>query len=915
MSEKISKEQLAEIMKSNPDFAKRVVSTNAIKDSTNPTCIFKKFAEAKAVLGLLDYEEIDIPFVAGEGEIKVPEGCYDLGSGVIHDEDSDFFASLIGKQSVSIALSDGLDIYKNCVELSFQDCGLLDISYKKAITPIRFCFVKRDDKIVDKDGKLISDEKFRTVGHVNGKDMCHVGKYLVSKTKVHLGKPGVENDKSFIEISIKCNPETGDVSFHTDWAADSTDGIYVIPLVVSTEARNQTLELVEKTWSEKENEFKEKLIEGYSEEEKSSIREYLNTSGVLDTKGFNKGLAVFAINNNTIHRIENAIEDNTKKIDALNVSAALFPRFGEEYIDIKKKNIVLDEKTKLPVITETDINNLKVVGLKPQFISSIIQGALGSYKAAEGVIENFSEDQRKETAANAYDAECRLIVDLDSDKWFESVDKELADINALRELDLSVETSKKHIETIVQELASFQLTSRRIAAKIEGGEFSNLYMQICNNYFNGLYAKVIGLKPEEVKENNVTPFVEFLSINNNRSKEGSDFAKNKIIAAIGNTLTCNFKRDKFGNVPANLFDLAADLVYGLFDKKVIPANLTEEQANERIMDIVFTRLGYIDSLSRSPYKYLGRIIPSVFELKSDKKELAEKKAAEYRAGLGLGGTFDMSEDELLAGIGDSLTKIRAAIAKKITSDDWEDVIKKIQKNLTNYNETLNNTRCKGNLDKARLFARVFVLLNATEYVDTLASDLARFTGTLEEARTEEATGRRFIVHSEEPNAEDCTLNEIKEEADLAKHHRVLLKKINDDEKTDIAMDWLLRSALFAKFILAYGYTSSLYVDHITTSTKERTSKTADDYNKMLISELSLFTPSITALELEDFDIKKSISNDMKIRIGTNACDDALAGFDNKEKLVAARSTYVLESIKFVAHAIDSTIGFIVAEGI
>ena len=69
---------------------------------------------------------------------------------------------------------------------------------------------------------------------------------------------------------------------------------------------------------------------------------------------------------------------------------------------------------------------------------------------------------------------------------------------------------------------------------------------------------------------------------------------------------------------------------------------------------------------------------------------------------------------------------------------------------------------------------------------------------------------------------------------------------------------------------------------------------------MFISEIGLFVPCISVLETGgDKTISELVPNDMKIKLGTNAVDDALKTLDNKTQLTSSRYQYLVESLKMI----------------
>lgn len=883
MSEQITKKELDAIMKSNPEFAKRIVSNAAIKDSTNPTRVFASFKDAKAALGLVGYKYEDKVCKT----IGMPEkNSYDLGTGIIANVGVPYLEATVGKNRLSLGLEEAYALPGHVIA-GFED-GVQGVEYGASIVPLRFCIVK--------------DSK--TIGHFDPTRMPLVGKFLVSKIEVIVDKETKIN--AYAEVN--CEAGTADFCFKTldDKEYAEADKLQIIPIVVLKETYDSTIKQAEEAWfpaepydgmSTKKEAFIEKLVEGYSDEDKQTIIKFLNSSEWFESKSFSKYLAVYNLEHDSVHPITDAIEANTKKADALSIAAALFPRYGDEWIDIEKKQILLDETTGLPVITESDVANLKIIGLKSDFIKDILTTGSDSYRVAKDLISSVNEEDEKKITAEAYDAECRLTVDLGTDRWVDSLMKDFEAVATKFAHDETQVHSKEHINDIIQQFASLQLTSRRIANKVDGGEFTNMYMQLCNSYFVSLYKKLFEIKDEEYV--NTTPFVQFLKIVNDRSEKQSEFVLNKISTSLENTIKLNFKRDKFGGVPTSIFTQAEQIVGDMFDNGTIPAGLSEDEENKRVMDVVFTRFNYLDSLSRTPYKFVGRIFPAVFRItKSGENEKIAEESKQYAESIGL--TAKMIDELLGIEFFNTLKVNLATVVENVKGFPYrtKEGATVLRDQLNTYAASLETVKCKGKFDKAKLFAKYFVLLNMYEYVDTLAEGRAKWSGSIEEAK--KLGEDLFSVEFENKVYSLKEFEEFTKGKSVAGY--VILKKLNDEELDDVAIEWVLRNALFSLFCSSYSYLSSTYVDHCQHTLKDSRSKITEDYFKMCASELGLFVPSISVLEI-DGNLNEIVPNDMKIKLGTNAVEDVIKGLDNKEQLVAARNEYLVECLKFVSIAV------------
>lgn len=890
MSEaKITKEQLDSIMKSNPDFAKRVLSGNNIKDSTNPTRIFTTYDDAKAALGLAEFNLVK-PFETGEKEedsiITIPENCFEFGSGVIQPDGDlkSYFENLIGKSMVSIALTGkSISVRKNIIRMdSLQE----EIEYDKSIFPIRYCIVNKDEKGF-----------FHTVSHIDASNMPVIGRYQAAKLKVVNDEKKDDPNTNFTLLIMSDN-DKGRTYFRLD---HNIKDLFVFPIVISKESINTTIAHLNDYWDSKKETFIDLLVEGYSEEDKTKLVPYL--SELVNNPNFSKGLAAYAFENKLVNRIEDAIEANTKNVDYLNISAAMFPRYGDEYVDLEKEKVVVDEKTNLPIITDQDINNLKIVGLKKDFISQIIQAGMNAYGIAKTELDSDTEELRKELTCKSYDAECRMIVDLDTERWSESLDKDFESVADLFNHNKAIVSAKRHIESVKQQLASLQITSRRIAKKIEGGEFSNMYMQLCNTYLVGLWYKTFGYTEKKDDFNN-SPWVYFIQLINLRNSEQKDHVTERIKNSLVNTVKVNVKRDKHGNVPVSLFDQAERFVDSLFDSDAIAKNTPENEIDKKIMDLVFTRFNFIDSLSRTPYKFAARIYPEVFNL--DPKvnlEDAKKASEEYINSLGL--KLELVDVVKTDHIASKLTEIKSAVENKVLNIDWS----ALRDNLNKLATVFNTVKCKNNYDKAKLFAKYFIILNAYEYADTLATGFAKFNDTIEEAKKAENCAENYLIEYDEKRYTIDEFEKFTNGKDVTGF--VVLKKITDVERTNIILDWILRSAMLSLFIQSATWCEGAYTDYCRDTVKDSRSKITEEYGKMFISEIGLFVPCISVLETGgDKTISELVPNDMKIKLGTNAVDDALKTLDDKTRLTSSRYQYLVESLKMIDIALDGILQYI-----
>lgn len=885
MEKQVSKEKIQEILKNNPEFAKTLASQESIRKSTNPVRVFDKFKDAKAVLGLMS------PITDSEKGIllPIPKDSKDLGSGIFGNDI--VISYLTGKKDVSIGL-DELELGSDAFEINSE---ITTIKYDKEFHFIRLLIIKKD-----------VSGKFHTISHVEGKDLYTCGKHLTcikdcgAESKVSPAEDPVvyidiSPENKYISFSGKGSPENVVEKF----GKNDKEQWYIVPIVLNNETRESTFQLITDSWNKKHDEFIEKLVSGYKEEEASKIKECIKENNLIDgNKLFDIGLALFDLDNNIVYPVTNAIESNTKIADILDIASSLFPKYGDEYF--AKDGITVDEESKLPTLNKKDIDNLKIVGVDSEFITSLVEIAKNAFQVSTTTLEKYDESTRKAIRSEAYDAECRAILDIENKEWFKAFEDDQPAMEKFTAMNNDINSSEQSIEDVFQQFASLQVTSKRISAKVNNGEFKNMYMQLCNSYFDSFYEKTIYGNAAEDASVNISAFPKLIEIINKDFKDNEEFLSKKIALSLQGTLYCDTSKDKFGNEHDNLFEKTASAMNILGDVGSIPDdNISIDEINKRIADVVFIRYNFIDSLSRTAFKFVSKIYPEILKVASSTyNDADEEKSKEYIKSLGIN-TDNEDLKKLVDSIIENIKDLRNEVVLMLEDDNS---FTKAKKANELYAVALGGNKAKNKYRAAEIIGRYAVLANNTSYLNAIVEGL----GILSDPSKEELNDSDYVIE-DSGTRKVITLSEYKALTDEQKKNFSVYKKLSKDEIVDVATDYLLRLMFTTTFMLEFIRIAHKYSDKVDDIVKNDAHKKADkvDGEQMFVSELSMMVPSISAIETAEFkedgsiDLESVVPSSMKVKLGTNAVEDVLKGFDKKENLVIARTEYLKACLEFV----------------
>lgn len=884
-NEKISEEQLKEILEKNPEFTEKLTAQKQIAEaSSTPVKVFKTYQEAYETFKFLEPTETEVSKFSGDMNFK------NFGSGIINGR-TQFIQYLTGKNAISFPLS---------FVLAEEANGKNRFKYVEKFTILRILLVKQIDNTVT------------TIEHVDPEDMVHAGKHFLHIFNAAKYIEGHAEDSKY-DIYINATPDDKYIKVDTNMSDDlvnSKETFYIVPIVISKSILEETLTSIEKIWDSNKDDFISKLVEGYKDEEKTKLKDAIlkvtdskcvQFGNITVNSGFSKGMALYYLHRNEISPIQDGITDNSGDADYLNIVSNLYPKYGEEYIDLS--NIELDERG-MPILSKNDLKCLKIVGVTEELAKNIYMTGIQSLESAEKLLpENEIDNARISEIANA---ECRLIVDLDGDNWVEAMNKtydsDVSDYSLMLEKaehESRINDAQKTIYDIKQQFAVLQKTAKRIEMKINSGEFSNIYMVLCNNYFNSLYKNTFDLKDDDVK--NISMFPMLLHLFNEDYHNNKEFIDKKIKNTVYNTFNCNVSKDKYGNPVDNLFDKFASVVDDFIDLDAVPANLSADEQLKALMDQVFIRFKYIDSISKTPYRFIIKLCPDLvkaFSSTEPKIDLTEK-SKKYYSELGFDGPIDVTESMNL----EQYEYFHDIFIKLVRQR-----IKIIKKDYLDYLKVLNENRSKNRMDKARIFAKFAVYFTLYAYIESIDSGLSPIDDKLsdDEIKQDVYMIKDSVTDKEISKEDYISLDETKR-----KSYNVF-KKLSTEEVDDLITDFMLRIIFLSKFIIHYSRVVGKYEDNLLkVNSNEDLNANA---RKMFVSELGLCVPSIAAMEYPNFIDDESKNNEVdfdsiipiesKIKLGTTAVNEVLKDLDNPEKLIYARKKYFTISYDYVRDLLD-----------
>lgn len=891
MEKQVSKEKIQEILKNNPEFAKTLESQESIRKSTNPVRVFDRFDDAKATLGLMK------PLIEKDHEenilLPIPKNSKDLGSGIFGDDL--VISYLTGKKSVSIGL-DKLVLNQDAFPI---DSEITTIKYEHEFHFIRLLIIKKD-----------VSGKFHTITHIENKDLYSCGKHEICINDCGKDSKITPADEPILYIDV--SPENKYISFSgkaspnkviEKFGKDDKEQWYIVPLVLNNETRNSTLQLIENSWDKKHDEFINRLVSGYKEEEVNKIKECIKSNNFIDgNPHFDKGLALFDLDNNFVYPISNAIEANNGSADVLDIVSSLFPKYGDEYIS--KNSVKIDEESKLPILDKKDIDNLKIVGVDSEFITSLVKIAKNAYTTSANILEKYDDNTRKNIRSKAYDAECRAIIDIENKEWFKAFEDEASAMDEFTVMNADINSSEQNIEDVFQQFASLQITSKRISTKVNNGEFKNMYMQLCNTYFDSFYHKYFPEHSEDTSLN-ISAFPKLLRLINKDFKDNNEFLTKKIALTCKNTLIVDTNKDKFGNECDNLFEKTASAMNILGDVNSIPdGNIPIDELNKRIADIVFIRYNYIDSLSRTAFKFVSKLYPEILKVASSTfNDTNDNRSKEYIKTLGIN-TDNKEWQKKVDSIKHGIENARKEVERLIETNAFTNG----KKANDLYAIALGGNKAKNKYKAAEIIGRYAVIANNTSYFNAIVEGL----GILSDPSKEELNDSNYVIE-DSGTRKPITLSEYNTLNSEQKKNFSVYKKLSRSEIVDVATDYLLRLMFTSTFMLEFIRIARKYADKVDDIVKNDAHKRSEkvDSEQMFVAELSMMVPSISVIETAEIkddgsiDLESVVPSSMKVKLGTNAVEDVLNGLDKKENLIASRNVYITECLDFVNQVIKT----------
>lgn len=866
---KISEEQLKTVLEEHPEFAEKLAVQNQVKEaSTNPVKSFKSFSEANKVFNFL------FPKESEQTEVEDPK-MDKFGSGTIK-ENTQYFPYLTGKNSIALPLS------KHLAPKALKNNSSGVFTYEDIFYILRIFIA------LERNGTL------ETVAHVSNNDMVSAGKH---KLHVFNLEDIIKDNPIKAKIYVNACPDNKYIKYDISCEDDDTK-IWLIPLVVSADKHNEIISSIEDTWLKKKDDFISKLVKGYSEEDASTIRKALDTvisSNIRHYRdfdcdvGFSKGAALYYLDNNQVSPLQDAITENTKDADYLNIVSNLYPKYGEELID--ESDIIYDDEHKIPMLSKTDVDYLKIVGITKELINTMYTASIQSLDSAKIVVDSTEINNVVTEASNA---ECRLIVDLDNDNWksvMDSVyDSEKSDYQLMSEklkFDKSVSDAEQTVYEITQQFAVLQKTAKRIELKVKSGEFTNVYMTLCNDCFYKMYKNQLNIDDKDFF--NYSTFPMYIDLMNKELE--NEYVVDKIRQTILNTMKCDVSKDKFGNPVDNLFDKFANEIKNFVEFDAIPANLGEDEFLKQLMDQVFTRFRYIDNVSKLAYKYLLKLNPEYGAIYSNNQaENIAELSSKYFTELGL----DKADMNIEVNK-DMLNIFKNANLRYI--ENFKKNISDIKKKYLDYLNKLNETKSKNRLDKSKTFAKFAIYFTLYAYIESVDTGMM----PLDESPSEEELKKDIYLIKDSKTDKDISKEDYLGLDDIKRKNYTVFKKLSDNDIDDLIADYTLRITYLSSFIVLFT--------RILMNYEKFDNVDVENFSgKMLVTELGLFVPSIAVLEYPNFTSEESKNNtvsfdeiipvDSKIKLGTSAVNKVIDGLDNPENLIRARKHYLESAEKY-----------------
>lgn len=894
------------VMKENPELAKRMELQRSVEEDSKPIKVFENYNDAKALFGFMDP-------VLGDGEsakeLTDSSTPLLLGTGLVNIKENKkniFIPYLTGKDNVNIALNKFADV--TSIKVTDKNRTL---EYPNDIKLFRILILTDEQFEVGKCEEKETRTRYRVLTHVDSDDFVKFGNHFVCKKQVPFSKD--PNTSLSVEDTIYIDIDNNKITFVKD--KDDDNNVYVIPIVLSADAYNSIVANVDTEWDKIKDDFIEKLIDGYTDPQKIELRKYLTSKNVVNSENpyFDKATAVFAYNNGKVIPLVDAINTNVDGvvIDELNVISNLFPKYGDE--NINTELFELDETNKLPKFEKKDINNLKIIGFDENMLKSIIDTCVITMNTANEIIANHTDEERKNILTKSYDSECRCITLL-----FENKDKpisELMDENEedfqnvfeLANFDKLLDESLEHKKDILHQLCDLKLASMRVQSKIDSGEFTNMYSNVCNNYFSEFYERVLknnGLENDKIDISIFPKLIKMFNLDFAKFEADNDtFLKDKLRDSYKNTLDVNVTRNKFGSLPSSLFTLNENFVDSIIDLSAIPENISDEEKYNKILQQVFTKFDYIKSIAKRPFNFITKVYPSVRESLIGHDV---SNTSEYAELLGI---YDFaSSSECMDIVNKIVDKIKTIRATSYNADNVQ-VYNDRNNKLTKYSTSLDKRKAKSLRDVAKIGANYVAVLENHNYLESITTRLSVYEENVKNI-PEEKLSEYFIKNTKDDTEYNISeYDKLVEKTGTLPEGYIVLHKTSDEENLSIVLDFVLKSFINIAFIMMISRLSGKFVDFIVEKAKNSytlKNKEIGNLDRMFATSTSLMVPSISALEDENVDlshdhieISELFPNDAAIKLGVDAVKNILKDLQTKDNLIEARKEYLKECLTYV----------------
>ena len=873
-----TKEQIEKLIKENPKFAEELAKAQQEKedligsDPASDTKVYREFKQAVSELGLLKIsnDEPTAPIATRDNR--------KLSSGVI--EDKRFMQTECKKSKIVIKfdpeLTENVEIGK--IKNEFRTWKI-ENNEETEIVRIN---------IVRKRG-----ESLETITHLERDDFESIGKsHYVSTIELTNIDPGITEgslvaafDIDKVENTIRVGICTNDINYVGD---DDIALYYFIPLFVKKSLFTNIEEMVNKSFEDNKLSIISKFIpEEISESDKDKLASFIEKQ-LYGNPYVNKNAVVAAFNDNKISSVKSPIEENSKELDELNILGYLFPRFGQENVNIDPYE---KDDFGIPVLSKKDIANIKVLGISPSVVEDMVSTSKETVSSALDSIKVAKTDL-EELKSEIYDAKCKLSVDVTStDTLKETVVVLAKEAN----LNKTISTSEEFIAATKMQIGGFKSLSDRIQTKIDRGEFSNAYLLSCVSIFWKTIEK-FGI----TEKHTILPALYRLI--NYYYLEGSDRSemierKNSVFQnTIANRIGV---KDKSGNELRTVESILDTYSTSLIDMSTIPSDLDPEKESDELLLRATARYEFIRALASAPIQIVGRLYPEINAAIYGKEKPSDNDleiAKKFREKTGFENIDSEEYTTLVKHIVETIKK-----ARDVKVEDLNTVAVSAMKNANEFAKRLSSKNIKGRNKKMGMYMRSVVLLDNAKYLDPIASGYAMLTNN------EAASDNEVVVKNVDESIADITVEEYQKLSDEEKQNWALFRKVSDEKKISIWMDFILRNSFNSSFCtilykLFKDY-NSVIGDNVNV-----------DGDKMFTSSLSLIVPSLQLIETldlssiagaESFDPMAYIDGDKKVKLGTSAIKNSIEGVNSIEDLKAARAYYVLECLKFVETSVNS----------